>query len=434
MQKTVDKTESLAQQNKEMQENTLRLEALIEMATDAILTINERGIIETANLATCQLFGYERAEMLGQNVRMLMTGRDRAQHDQYMHNYQSSGHARIIGIGREVWGLRKNGEEFPLRLAVSEVKFQDRRIYTGILHDITDIKTAEAEVIRLNQELEQKVKSRTEELANTLEKLLLTNQAMEQQIAKREATEKILLQREKELKTALSKEKELGELKTRFVSMASHEFKTPLSTILSSVELINMYESADQQDKRLKHTVKIQAAVKQLTEILNDFLSLSRLEQGNIEVNRQWIDLYEVIQMAIESASGQLKTAQTVVLALAEEQHLVFSDPKILQAILINLLSNAAKYSNEGQSITITTGFNDTHYQISVADQGIGIPEQEQTHLFTRFFRASNVENIKGTGLGLNIVSQYTDILGGEISFKSRENQGTTFTLAFPNA
>lgn len=417
--------------NYDPQEDAPRLQALIEMATDAIITISERGIIETANRATSTLFGYARAEMIGQNVNMLMTRQDREQHDQYMHNYQRTGQAKIIGVGREVWGRHKNGEEFPLRLAVSETVFANRRIYTGILHDISALKKAEAEVLLLNQQLEDKVRIRTEELAMAFNKLTQTNQVLEQQIEQRKVTEKTLLQREKELNNALSKEKELGELKSRFVSMASHEFKTPLSTILSSVELINMYQTAEQQERRDKHTAKIQAAVKQLTEILNDFLSLSRLEQGVIEVNRQEVELKEVIQAAVEAASGQLKVAQHVQITLDGTNEYVLTDPKILQAILINLLSNAAKYSNEGQQISISTRFEDSHFYIAVCDQGIGIPEQEQSRLFTRFFRASNVENIKGTGLGLNIVGQYMELLGGEISFKSRENQGTCFTLAF---
>lgn len=416
------------------EENASRLQALIEMATDAIITINESGIIETANLATSNLFGYERSEMIGKNVSMLMTQRDRSQHDKYMQNYQQTSHAKIIGIGREVWGQRKNGDEFPLRLAVSETKFPDRRIYTGILHDISQLKKAEAEVLSLNQQLEEKVKIRTEELAQAFQELSKTNQVLEQQIEQRKLSEKTLLQREKELRNALSKEKELGELKSRFVSMASHEFKTPLSTILSSVELINMYQATEQQDKRNKHSTKIQAAVKQLTEILNDFLSLSRLEQGDMDINRRWELLYEIIKAAIDAASGQLKVAQHVRLEMEETNELVYTDPKILQAILINLLSNAAKYSNEGQEVSISVQFTDSHYYIVVSDQGIGIPEQEQSRLFTRFFRASNVENIKGTGLGLNIVSQYMELLHGEISFKSRENQGTRFTLAFPKS
>lgn len=415
-----------------IEENASRLQTLIEMATDAIITINEQGLIETANLATSKIFGYERSEMIGQNVKMLMAQPDRKQHDQYMQNYQHTGQAKIIGIGREVWGQRKNGEKIPLRLAVSETHFPDRTIYTGILHDISVIKKAEAEVLALNQQLEQKVQQRTEELAQAFRKLTQTNQILEQQIEQRKATEKELRQREKELQNTLNKEKELSELKSRFVSMASHEFKTPLSTILSSVELINMYPTTEQQNKRDKHSAKIQVAVKQLTEILNDFLSLSRLEQGKMEVNRQWLKLEEIIHASLEAASGQLKTAQRVVLKIDACGEVVYTDAKILKAILINLLSNAAKYSNEGQQITISCHTSTKHYYIAVADQGIGIPEAEQSRLFTRFFRASNVENIKGTGLGLNIVRQYVRLLNGEIDFKSRENQGTCFTLAFP--
>jgi two-component system sensor kinase FixL len=235
-----------------------RLQALFEMATDGIITINNKGLIESVNLAGCQLFGYSIEEIRGEKVNILMNDHDQTNHDRYLERYERTRDPHIIGIGREVVGRRKDGTLFPLRLAVSEVSLEDGTvIYTGILHDISAIREAQMKVEQLNAELEEKVEARTAALRV----------------------------REQQLREALGKEKELNELKSRFLSMASHEFKTPLSTVLSSIELIEMYTEGDQQPKREKHTERIKKAVNQLTDVLNDFLSLSKLEQGKVDVS-----------------------------------------------------------------------------------------------------------------------------------------------------
>lgn len=386
------------------QEDGKRLKALFEMATDGIITMSKEGGIENVNRAACELFGYAAEEMRDRKVNMLMGSHDRAEHDGYLKRYHETGKPRIIGIGREVIGRRKNGEEFPLRLAVSEVKLEDRIVYTGMLHDLSDFHRAQQRVIQLNTELESKVEERTAALR----------------------------QRERELQRALGKERELNELKSRFLSMASHEFKTPLSTVLSSVELIELYREEAQQPKREKHIDRIKDAVNQLTEVLNDFLSLSKLEQGQVAILPRLTDLRAVIATCVEGSEGQLKPGQKVTLQLAPEPSRIVTDPKLLRHILTNLLSNAAKYSSPGAEITVVTGMRGDDCFISIKDQGIGIPVEDQPHLFDRFFRARNVENVKGTGLGLNIVNHYIDLLEGSIAFTSAMGQGSTFTILLP--
>ncbi|MEL7160080.1 MAG: PAS domain-containing sensor histidine kinase [Bacteroidota bacterium] len=386
------------------QEDTRRLRALFEMATDGIITMSDRGVIENVNRALCDLFGYEPEEMWGQKVNMLMAAHDRRHHDEYLERYHRTREPHIIGIGREVIGRRKDGTEFPLRLAVSEVKLQDKVIYTGILHDISAFREAQNRIEQLNADLEQRVEERTQALR----------------------------QREEELEIALGKERELNELKSRFLSMASHEFKTPLSTVLSSTELIELYEAREDQPKRLRHADRIKNAVNQLTEVLNDFLSLSQLEQGHIEAKPKLVDLRALISTSIESAEGQFKTGQEVIMKLAPEPRTITTDAKLLRHVLTNLLSNAGKYSPEGSQITVETGLRGDRCYLSIIDRGIGIPEKDRRHLFDRFFRADNVENIKGTGLGLNIVKNYVDLLGGEIGFTSTLGQGSVFTVLLP--
>jgi len=415
-----------------LKEDALRLRTLIEMASDGIITIDHQGYIESVNSAASQLFGYTSEEMVGQKVNILMTKTDREQHDQYLQRYQHTKQASIIGIGREVIGQKKDGNTFPLRLAVSEVKLNGKVIYTGILHDLSEQKKAQSKIIQLNADLEQKVLTRTEELGNTLEKMLSANEALHTEMGHRKEVEQKLRKREEELETALNKERELNELKSRFVSMASHEFKTPLSTVLSSVELIEMYQTQSQQPKREKHIKKIKAAIRQLTDILNDFLSLSQLEQGKIKLAKKWIDTNAIIATSVEASEGQFKPGQEVELKIANQPQKIYGDPKMLQHVLMNLLYNAAKYSEAGQLITMETGQKANKNFIAVIDRGIGIPPSDQVHLFTRFFRARNVENIQGTGLGLNIVQHYMDLLGGEVTFKSKEGQGSTFTIWLP--
>lgn len=394
------------------------LEAVIESAIDGIITIDSRGNILTFNKAAVELFGFQTDQVMGQNIKILMPEPYHSEHDKYLKNYLETRKPKIIGIGREVQGRRKNGEIFPLRLAVSEVILNDRIVFTGIVHDLSKLKEAQNQVIRLNEKLEEEVEKRTAELEIAINRLLDSNKKLEFQ--------------ENELQMALAKERELNVLKSRFVSMASHEFRTPLSTILSSASLISKYEELDQQEKRLKHVDRIKSAVNNLTGILNDFLSLSKLEEGGIQVFYEEIDIHELCLEINEELKVILKTGQAIRHS-HEGIERIQTDKKILKNILFNILSNAIKYSGEGQAIDCKTQVSPEQIIISVQDKGIGIPVNEQKYLFERFYRASNVENIQGTGLGLHIVLNYLQLLNGSISFESREFEGTTFKISILN-
>ncbi len=413
-------------------DDALRLQAIIQTATDAIITIDENGIVELANQAASRLFGYSYEEMIGHNIAMLMAEPHRSRHDEYIKRYCETGKRKIIGIGREVEGRRKDGTVFPLRLSVSEVRLQDKRIFAGIIHDLSEQRAAEARVIKLNAELEERVEQRTEELANAVNQLLRINKKLEREIKEREAAEKLIKENEAKLKDALQKEKELSELKSRFVSMASHEFRTPLSTILSSADLIEAYVNAEQQAKREKHVKRVKSAVATLTGILNDFLSLSKLEEGKIVTEPVHFQLRAFCDEITDEIHGLLKPGQTIDHFIPEEPLTLFLDKKFLKNIFFNLLSNAIKYSDAGTPIECETSLKEDKLLIRITDHGIGIPEEEQQHLFTRFFRAHNVENIQGTGLGLNIVKRYVELMRGAISFESELGKGTTFFVELP--
>jgi len=269
----------------------------------------------------------------------------------------------------------------------------------------------------LNAELEQRVIARTQELAEAITKL--------------EETNKSLFEAQQEIKKALQKEKDLNELKSRFVTIASHEFRTPLSTVLSSASLIGKYKLTEEDDKRQKHVNRIKSAVSNLTSILNDFLSLSRIEEGKIYNVPTTFELVPFTTDIVEDMQGYIKVGQQIRYQYQGISDPVTLDKQLLKNIIINLLSNASKYSGEGKNIFLSTEISLDYVKVAVQDEGIGIPEADQAHLFTPFFRAQNATNYEGTGLGLNIVKRYVDIMNGNLHYQSELNQGTTFTVQF---
>lgn len=421
---------SLSQSN--IKESPEFLSAIIASAIDAIVIIDASGIILVTNEAARKLFNYSREELIGNNVSMLMPMGHARNHDDYLRNYLNTGEAKIIGIGREVSGQRSDGSQFPLRLAVNEVEVEGDRYFVGFLQDLTQIKEAEASILKLNEELEEKVALRTEELSSAVNTLLEINSKLAREIRERQSVEKELLSSREELEAALHKEKELSELKSRFVSMASHEFRTPLSTILSSTALIGRYTESNQQPQRDKHLGRIKGAVDALNSILNDFLSISKIEEGKIATNLTEVAYVQLCDEVIDEISGLLKPGQTISVVHNFDQLQLLTDKNVLKNILFNLLSNAIKYSGEHKKIGIRSNIDTGNLVIDVDDEGMGIPAHDQKYLFTRFFRASNVTNIQGTGLGLNIVAGYIKMLNGSIDFESEQGKGSTFTVTIP--
>lgn len=236
---------------------------------------------------------------------------------------------------------------------------------------------------------------------------------------------------EQDMINALKKERELNEMKSRFVSMASHEFRTPLATVLSSINLVSRHAEAGNLESVDKHVSRIKNSIRNLTSILNDFLSLEKLEQGKIQYRPEQFKVCEVVRSVVEDIGAMTKAGQNIALQCTEEPE-VELDPQLLRNILFNLLSNAVKYSGEGAAIDLAVFTENERLFIRVTDRGIGIPQDEQKHLFERFFRAKNATNIQGTGLGLNIVAKHVELMGGTIDFVSRLNEGTTFTISLP--
>jgi len=386
------------------------LQAIIESAIDGIITIDSSGHIESMNPASLNLFGYEQDEVTGKNIRILMPEPNKSAHDGYLERHQRTGEKRIIGIGREVLGLRKDQSTFPFRLSVNEVNYDDRRIYTGFIHDLSKEKSAEESLRKYTAELEEKVKDRTQNLQHLI---------VELERARDEAS------------SSLEKEKELNLLKTRFVSMASHEFRTPLTSVQLSASLIDKYSDKKDFHNVQRHTSKIKHSVSHLTGILNDFLSLEKLEAGKTEALIQEFDIVSFSEEIIEEMQMLAKNNQNIVYQHTGVISTAYLDSALLRNSVINMVSNAIKYSGENTFIEFNTEHTGAEICITVKDNGIGIPMEEQKYLFEPFFRAHNTGNIPGTGLGLNIVKRYAELMGGEVFCKSDQNRGTSITLRF---
>jgi len=392
-------------------EGAALLKAIIENAIDGIITIDDRGSIESINPAACTLFQYTPGEVIGKNVSVLMPSPDRESHDGYLARYQRTHEAHIIGVGREVNGRKKDGSIFPFRLAVSEVQFSGRKIYTGFIHDMSREKDAEEKLRGYATQLEELVEERTRSLKDTV-------------LALEAAKEEVSI--------SLEKEKELGQLKSRFVSMASHEFRTPLSTIQLSAVLIEKYAAPHENANIIKHIAKVKNAVTNLTSILNDFLSLEKLEAGKVEPQYVAFDIVKFAEEIIEEMQMVAKQNQVIVYQHTGTGSMVKLDATLLKNCIINLIGNAIKYSGENTFIEFNSEIEGKQLIVTIKDNGIGIPESDQKHLFEAFFRAHNTGSIPGTGLGLNIVTRYAKLMNGTVKFQSKVNKGTSFTISFP--
>lgn len=409
-----------------------KISLFIKSIQDCVIIINNRGIITDSNPATLNVLGYLPDELEGENVSILMGAPHQAQHDQYIQNHQRTKINKIIGIGREVIAVHKNGSKIPVRLNISELELEGQQFYVGMLHDLTNQRSIKKHISDINTSLEQKILERNQALENAMTKLTQNKLDLEQEILERKIVQEKLIKAQKTIQEALDKERELSELKTRFISTASHEFRTPLSSILSSVSLIERYTTTENNDKRLKHVNRIKSSVQNLTQILSDFLSLSKLEEGKFEQQKHIFDLSTLIHNIIEEVTVFAKDGQTFNYKHTGDISVIYSNTQSIKNILINLFSNAIKYSPSNSKIYISSIIDDNTIKVIVKDQGIGIPLEQQKHLFSRFFRADNATGIQGTGLGLYIVKKYLENLNGDIHFVSQLNEGTTFTIRIP--
>ena len=385
-------------------------DALFLFAAEGILVANSDSEIIRLNPSAEKLFGYSKDELIGQKIEVLIPKRLAEKHVHQRTAYHQDPKARTMGSGRELFGLKKDGSEFPLEISLSPYTHDKQNFVIAFIVDITLRKQAEEKLRNYSFELEKQVRNRTLILEEAVEQLEITKL---------------------ELHNSLEKERELNELKTRFVSMASHEFRTPLTTMLTSLSLVTKYGENNDKTSQAKHVGKIKSSIHNLTDILNDFLSVSKLEEGKIENLPEEMEI-DVYITDIISEMEFLAVNEQVLQYKHSGKSTGNLDKKLLKNILFNLISNAIKFSPEGGIIEIQSSIENSQFTISVQDQGIGISKSDQKHLFGRFFRGHNATNIQGTGLGLSIIAKYVELMKGTIDFESQENVGTLFTITIP--
>lgn len=380
---------------KESIEDTFLL--LFEGVSEGVIIVNKERKIVASNSSVRSIFGYTKETLEGALLETLIPSKYHKTHTSHVKKYMLHQDKRQMGMGRDLFGLHKNGQEIAVEIGLNPFVLHSHSYVMALITDITVRKEQEKEIINLNKNLEAKVIERTQQLTE-----------------------------------ALAAEKELNELKTKFLSLVSHEFKTPLAGILTSATLAGKYTKEEQQEKREKHLKTIQGKVKYLNNIIDDFLSIERLQSGKVTYKFSSFPISKVFDEVIYDANMHLKDGQVIKYPKNISDVIIEFDEKILELILTNLIHNAIKYSSENSVVDILINKNETQLQITIKDQGIGIPKKEQKFIFNRYFRAENALINQGTGIGLNIVKSHLENLGGTITFTSKETIGSTFIVTIP--
>ncbi|MEO9870608.1 sensor histidine kinase [Ekhidna sp.] len=368
-----------------------------------LLALNMKGEVIDINKKGCEVLEYTEEELLGKNWFELSIEDKDDLEEVFLGVLKGTEDYRVY----DNHVVTKSGHKKLIHWQNTVVTNEDGKV-VGSLSSGMDI-TEKKKILTALQESEEKLRSYSKGLEKEVE------------------------ERTKELQELLNKERGLSEMKSKFVSLASHEFRTPLSTILSSASLISKYPDTESDDKRLKHVNRIKSSVDHLNGILEDFLSLDRLNEGRVACQPEPFEMEDVFEEVESSLSPILKPGQTLESSHSGIAQTMTTDKKLVRNVLVNLVSNAIKYSPENKPIYLRCEFISKEMVVcEIEDKGIGIPEEDQIHLFERFFRANNTRNFQGTGLGLSIVKRYIELLGGEISFKSSQSNGTTFKVTIP--
>jgi two-component system sensor kinase FixL len=362
-----------------------RLQAIINEAVDSIITISDRGIIESINTAGEKLFGYTQTEVIGHNIKILMPEPYHSEHDGYIHNYQQTKKRKIIGIGREVTAKRKDGSTFPIHLSVSEVKLNDRIIYTGILHNLTDKKIAEEKIKRYAIELER------------------SNLELQD-----------------------------------FAYVSSHDLQEPLRKIRAFGDRLKQKEAESLSEKGLDYLNRMVNAAERMQILINDLLAFSRVSTH--AKNFVQVDLNEILIGVLSDL--ELSIEQSQALIEADKLPTIEAEPIQMRQLLQNLIGNALKFRMPGTAPQIQIlveliedqnplASNNSVVKIMVKDNGIGFDNQYSEKIFQIFQRLEG-RKYEGSGIGLAICKRITTRHGGDIEASSEPEQGTIFTITIP--
>jgi len=399
---------------------------LLGSVSEGVVVVDSLQIITETNASADRMFGYDRLELIGQHLNVLIPNTYHASHAGHFNGFMKKRERRQMGHGRDIFGKRKDGSIFPVEAGLNPFILNDQNYVMALVIDISVRKEQEQKIKELNAELEIKIHKRTKELNDSVSLLQSVNEELNKENKRRIAAES-------ETQKALTKEKELNELKTKFLSLVSHEFKTPLSGILTSAILLGKYQLSEQQEKRDKHIKTITEKIHYLNNILNDFLSLEKLELGKEDYKFSAFKISKIVNEVVYNANMLLKEGQQIKYPEHIDELSLTQDEKIMELALSNLIHNAIKYSPDHSIIELEVKQNSSHTTFKVIDKGIGIPKNDQKNIFNRYFRAENALLTHGTGIGLNIVQSHMENLGGQVSFESEENKGSIFVITIPN-
>ncbi|NEW79703.1 MAG: PAS domain S-box protein [Gelidibacter sp.] len=398
---------------------------LFEAIPEGILIIDKNTNIVAANSSAEKMFGYQQGELTNQHLNMLVPIRYQTTHKNHFTYFITQSNKKINTRGLYLFGLKKNKKEFPIEIGLNPFTINEKKYVMALIIDMTIRRETEIKINSINVELEGKIEDKTTELNHTISKLKALNLDYEKELKRR-------IEIENKINDALKKERELNELKTKFLSLVSHEFKTPLSGILTSTILLEKYQLSEQQEKRDKHLKIITSKVHYLNNILNDFASLEKLDSSNENYKFTVFNLSKIINEVVYNANMLLKSGQHINISQNTSDYVLHQDEKILELTLNNVIYNAIKYSPENTVIDLEISKKENNLIFKITDNGIGIPAKDQKFIFNRYFRADNVLNIQGTGIGLNIVKTHLENIGGTIDFMSQENKGSTFFVELP--
>lgn len=415
-----------------------QLAAIEEASVEGILTVNVRGTILSASEQACRLFRAEWEQLRTHPLQSLLRSSIPVVDPDKEHGQSLLDNLAARSSAEQLTALRCDGTEFPIRLSVRSYSDVLSAYYTCVIHDLSSVARSRDRILQLhaklrehNSQLEAAVEQRTAQLSQSISDLAEANKQLALEIKEREAIARSLQKREMQLERLLRRERELGELRSRFVSMASHEFRTPLTTMLSSVEIIEMSDDSA-SPMLLKHTRRIREGIGYLRNVLEDFLQLGKLDVKGTDLHIQELDVVELVETLVADLELMCKPGQDIELNVAGDFAPTPHSANGIRIILTNLVGNAIKYSDDGAAIDVDLERQDDRILLKVSDEGMGIPEAEQPYLFERFYRASNAETIKGTGLGLHILATYARAMKGTINVDSQAGEGSTFTVNLP--
>jgi len=399
------------------------LQTAFDATLEGVILVDSKAKVLLANKAIKTCLGYTPEEVIGEDLHLFIPESFRTVHRKHVASYVKDASYLSFDNAREVMGLHKNGKQIPLELRLNLFEFKGQKFAKAHIFDISIRKEKEEKILLEKNNLQKKVKENTKELQKLVKQLRKTNDDLENEIQQK-------IKAKDKVRNALLAERELSHLKTKFLSLTSHEFRTPLSGILTSTNLLKKYIPKDDKNTT-RHITIIKTLVNHLSNILDDFTSLEKIETGAIHYKFTKFGFNKLMKGVIKETKTLLKTGQNINYTPCEVCPKIYQDKKIIKIIVSNVLYNAIKYSPEYSQINIKVE-DDDFVKITITDTGIGIPETEQKNIFKRFFRASNASHFQGTGIGLNIVKSNIEGLGGTIRFISKENVGSTFILRLP--